>query len=59
MVYQNGRTAPRVRVHLASIGAAQGGPSSLAGTADISIEDYAALALRLMGGTYVGAIYKI
>jgi hypothetical protein len=49
VVYQNGRTAPRCRVHLAAIGAAQGGLTSIVGTADLSLEDYAVLALRLIG----------
>ena len=49
VVYQNGRTAPRCRVHLAAIGAAQGGLTSIVGTADLSLEDYAVLALRPIG----------
>ena len=49
VVYQNGRTAPRARVHLACIGSAQGGLISIVGTADLSLEDYAVLALRLIG----------
>ena len=60
VIYQNGRVAPRCRVELAAIGSAQGGLTFMPkGTADLSLEDYAALALRLMGRTYVGAIYKI
>ena len=49
VVYQNGRTAPRAGVHLAAIGAAQGGLTSIVGTADLGLEDYAVLALRLIG----------
>ena len=60
MIYQNGRVAPRCRVELAAIGSAQGGLNLMPeGTANLSMEDYAALALRLMARTYVGAIYKI
>jgi hypothetical protein len=50
VIFQNGRTAPRCRVPLASIGAAQGGAILIRdGTADLSLEDFAALALRLIG----------
>ena len=49
VVYQNGRTAPRARVHLACIGSAQGGLATMVGIADLSLEDYAVLALRLIG----------
>ena len=60
VIYQNGRVAPRCRVELAAIGSAQVGLTLMPeGTADLSLEDYAALALRLMGRTYVGSIYKI
>ncbi len=49
VIFQNGRTAPRCRVPLASIGAAQGGAAMiLGGTADLSLRDYADLALWLM-----------
>ena len=47
VIYQNGRMAPRARVYLACIGSAQGGLTTMAGTADLSLEDFAALALRL------------
>ena len=49
VVYQNWRTEPRAHVHLAAIGAAQGGLISIVGTADLSLEDYAVLLLRLIG----------
>ena len=49
VIYQNVRVAPRCRVQLAAIGYAQGGLTLMPeGTADLSMEDYAALALRLM-----------
>ena len=49
VVYQNGRVAPRCRVPLAVIGCAQGGHDLIPfGTADLSMEDYAELALQLM-----------
>ena len=49
VVYQNGRVAPRCRVPLAVIGRAQGGHDLIPfGTADLSMEDYAELALQLM-----------
>ena len=50
VIYQNGRTAPRVRVPLSVIGFAQGEqvrPFPYA-TADLSLEDYAVLAMRLI-----------
>ena len=41
--------SPRCRVGLAAIGSAQGGLTLMPeGTADLSMEDYAALALRLI-----------
>ena len=40
---------PRAHVHLAAIGAAQGGLISIVGTADLSLEDYAVPLLRLIG----------
>ena len=50
VIWQNGRTAPRCRVPLSVIGCAQGGYEPMPfGTADLSLEDYANLALRLMG----------
>jgi hypothetical protein len=50
VIYQNGRTAPRCRVPLAAVGAAQGGLTLMPdGTADLSLKDYAALSLRLIG----------
>ena len=51
VVWQNGRTAPRVRVPMSAIGLAHGGEQGgfLFATADLSLEDYAELALRLMG----------
>ena len=49
VIFQNGRTAPRCRVPLAAIGAAQGGAILIRdGTADLSLEDFAALSLRLI-----------
>ena len=45
VIFQNGRTAPRCRVPLASIG---GGVLIIDGTADLSLEDFAALSLRLI-----------
>ena len=44
-----GARHPRAHVHLAAIGAAQGGLISIVGTADLSLEDYAVLLLRLIG----------
>ena len=49
VVYQNGRKAPRAGVHLAAIGAEQGGLTSIVGAADLSLEDYAVPLLRLIG----------
>ena len=50
VIWQNGRTAPRCRVPLSVIGCAQGGYELIPfGTADLSLEDYADLAMRLMG----------
>jgi hypothetical protein len=50
VIFQNGRTAPRCRVPLASIGAAQGGAILIRdGTADVSLQDFAVLSLRLIG----------
>jgi hypothetical protein len=52
VIWQNGRTAPRCRVPLSVIGCAQGGYELIPfGTADLSLEDYADLAMRLMGIT--------
>ncbi len=48
VIYQNGRLAIRAHFHMAAIAAAQGGLSSLVGTADLSLEDFAGLALRLI-----------
>ena len=50
VIYQNGRLAPRCNVELGAIGSAQGGLTLLTeGTADLYMENYAALALRLIG----------
>ena len=43
--------APSVHVQMAVIAAAPGGLSSLVGTAYLSLEDFAALALRLIRRT--------
>ena len=48
--YQNGRIAPRCRMQLAAIASAHTGLTLMPeGTVDLSMEDYAALALRLIG----------
>lgn len=50
VIFQNGRTAPRCRVPLAAIGAAQGGAILIRdGTADLNLEDFATVCLRLIG----------
>ena len=50
VIWQNGSTAPRCCVPLSAIGCAQGGYKLIPfGTADLSLEDYADLAMRLMG----------
>ena len=50
VIWENGRAAPRCRVPLSVIGCAQGGYELIPfGTADLSLEDYADLAMRLMG----------
>ena len=51
VVWHNGRAAPRVGVPVSAIGLAHGSEQggSLFATADLSLEDYAELALRLKG----------
>ena len=53
VIYQNGCLVPSAHVQMAAIAAAQGGLSSLVGTADLSLEDSAALALRLIRRTLI------
>jgi len=53
VIYQNGCLAPSAHVQTAAIAAAQGCLSSLVGTADLSLEDFAALALRLIRRTLI------
>ena len=45
--------APSAHIQMAAIAAEQGGLSSLVGTADLSLEDFAALALRLIRRTLI------
>ena len=50
VLYQNGRVVPRCHMQLAAIASAHTGLTLMPeGTADLSMEDYAALALRLIG----------
>ena len=53
VICQNGCLAPSAHVQMAAIAAVQGGSSSLVGTADLSLEDFAALALRLIRRTLI------